>query len=78
MPPTLYVAPSIFDPLDYEAAVTMVLSDPQVRSCLRTRIGEDSSADPVHAHADAEVLLELAKVRLREAQARTIGNDSRR
>jgi hypothetical protein len=71
--PTYYVAPSIFDPLDYASAVAMVLHNPATRYRLRERIAEDSVADPVKALEDAELLVELAKVRLREIQTRQPG-----
>ncbi len=57
---------SIFDPLGYSIAVKAVNENPATSYRLRQRIEEDARVDPVDALADAELLVELAKVRLRE------------
>jgi hypothetical protein len=58
---------SVFDPLDYAAAVELVQRKAPARQRLHERIAQDDQADPFDALSDAEVLVELAKVRLRDA-----------
>lgn len=58
---------SVFDPLDYAAAVELVRRKAPGRLRLHERIAQDGQVDPFDALSDAEVLVELAKVRLRDA-----------
>ena len=58
---------SMFDQLDYVSAVAVVCSSPTVTYRLRGRISEDEARSPAEALAEAELLYELAKRRVREA-----------
>ena len=61
---------SIFDPLQYAHVAALVLQDRATRQRLRARIAENERDAAVEALADVEFLVDLAKVRLREAFAR--------
>lgn len=58
---------SVLDPLPYDHALRLVVDDARTRDRLRQRITEDAHAPaPDCALADAELLFELAKVRVRD------------
>lgn len=53
--------------MSYEAIVARILSDAATSFNLRKRIEEDRLRDPVDAMHDAEILKEVASLRLDEA-----------
>jgi hypothetical protein len=62
---------SAFDPLPYDHAARLVVNDVGTRDRLRGRIAEDERARAAdEVLADAELLFELAKVRVRESRQR--------